>query len=387
MTILISPALATSIFISPGLQEARAVPTRSLGAPLWDLAGAVPSLDLNFAATKNLVDATTGAELVTFTRASSGTYVDSQGVIQIAANDEPRFDHDPTTGESLGLLVEEQRIQILQLTDVLSTQTKTVTAVAHTLSFYGTGTVALSGVHTATVVGTGAYPARTTLTFTPTAGALTLTVTGTVQFGQLEAGAFATSYIPNAGTSQVTRTADIANITGIDTAPWYNHQEGSVFVEASINGKNVSASGVEYPNGILKFAVENAGSVFCRAMSFGTSSTPDVYSFAQRDGVGNRSATNSSYGDMVIGRSYKMAGAYTDSSSEGIILSVDGLPIVRNANPASVPQSTRLLIGRGFNGAIAGTVDPDSMYLNGPIKRLTFWPQRLAEPAIQSLAQ
>jgi hypothetical protein len=113
MTILISPALATSIFISPGLQEARAVPTRSFGAPLWDLAGAVPSLDLNFAATKNLVDATTGAELVTFTRASDGTATNSSGNLIVVPANTPRFDHDPMTGESLGLLVEEQRSNLL----------------------------------------------------------------------------------------------------------------------------------------------------------------------------------------------------------------------------------------------------------------------------------
>jgi hypothetical protein len=35
--------------------------------------------------------------------------VDSAGVIQTAVTDVPRFDHNPTTGESLGLLVEEQR--------------------------------------------------------------------------------------------------------------------------------------------------------------------------------------------------------------------------------------------------------------------------------------
>jgi hypothetical protein len=49
---------------------------------LWRRARAVPSLDLRFAENKSLVDATTGANLVTFTRASSGTYVDSQGVIR-----------------------------------------------------------------------------------------------------------------------------------------------------------------------------------------------------------------------------------------------------------------------------------------------------------------
>jgi len=51
---------------------------------LWNKARSVPSLDLRFAENKSLVDATTGQNLVTFTRASSGTYVDSQGVIQRA---------------------------------------------------------------------------------------------------------------------------------------------------------------------------------------------------------------------------------------------------------------------------------------------------------------
>lgn len=51
---------------------------------LWRRALAVPSLDLRFAENKSLVNATTGQNLVTFTRASSGTYVDSQGVIRTA---------------------------------------------------------------------------------------------------------------------------------------------------------------------------------------------------------------------------------------------------------------------------------------------------------------
>jgi hypothetical protein len=72
----------------------------------------VPSLDLRFADNKSLTDAVTGASLVTFTRASDGTYVDSAGVIQTAATDVPRFDHNPTTGESLGLLVEEARTNL-----------------------------------------------------------------------------------------------------------------------------------------------------------------------------------------------------------------------------------------------------------------------------------
>ena len=57
---------------------------RGLGNRLYDLAGSRPSLDLNFADQKSLVDAASGQNLVTFTRASSGTYVDSQGVIRTA---------------------------------------------------------------------------------------------------------------------------------------------------------------------------------------------------------------------------------------------------------------------------------------------------------------
>ena len=80
---------------------------------LWRRARAVPSLDLRFADSKSLADAVTGASLVTFTRASSGTFVDSAGVLRTAATDVPRFDHNPTTGESLGLLVEEARTNLL----------------------------------------------------------------------------------------------------------------------------------------------------------------------------------------------------------------------------------------------------------------------------------
>jgi hypothetical protein len=57
---------------------------RGLGNQLWDLAGNRPSLDLRFAESKSLVDATTGTNLIDFSRASSGTYVGSDGLIKTA---------------------------------------------------------------------------------------------------------------------------------------------------------------------------------------------------------------------------------------------------------------------------------------------------------------
>jgi hypothetical protein len=68
-----------------------------------------PSLDLSFAANKSLVDNISGNNLIAFSRASTGTFIGSNGLLQTAASGVPRFDHNPTTGESLGLLVEEAR--------------------------------------------------------------------------------------------------------------------------------------------------------------------------------------------------------------------------------------------------------------------------------------
>ena len=65
-----------------------------------------PSLVLDFENSKTL------DPRITFTRSSVGTYVDEDGLIKTAAADEARFDYDPETGESLGLLIEEQRTKV-----------------------------------------------------------------------------------------------------------------------------------------------------------------------------------------------------------------------------------------------------------------------------------
>ena len=163
---------------------------------------------------------------VTFTRAgNTATVTNSSGAIVGINANLPRFDYNPTTLVCKGLLIEESRTNLLlnSLIDgtSLTTQIVVTTAVSTTLSFYGTGQIVLSGTSSATVVGTGAYPSRKTQTFTPSAGALTLTVTGTVQYAQLEVGGFATSFIPTAA-SQVTRSVENAVMTGTNFSDWFN---------------------------------------------------------------------------------------------------------------------------------------------------------------------
>jgi len=62
-----------------------------------------PSLNLDFSNTKAL------DPRITFARASNATFFDNLGILRTAAAGVARFDHNPVTGESLGLLVEEQR--------------------------------------------------------------------------------------------------------------------------------------------------------------------------------------------------------------------------------------------------------------------------------------
>ncbi len=67
-----------------------------------------PSLNLNFARSQTL------DPRITFTRTTSGTRVGPDGYIEVIPADQPRFDFDPVTGECLGLLIEEQRENLVR---------------------------------------------------------------------------------------------------------------------------------------------------------------------------------------------------------------------------------------------------------------------------------
>ena len=69
------------------------------------------ALDLAFAADKTLT--ARKGPTPTFTRGSTATFVGSNGLIQSAVINAPRFDHDPVTLTSRGLLIEEQRTNLV----------------------------------------------------------------------------------------------------------------------------------------------------------------------------------------------------------------------------------------------------------------------------------
>ena len=162
------------------------------------------------------------------TRNTSATRINENGnIVDVPAN-VARIDY--SKGQP-AILVEPQRTNLVFPSATATTQTRAVTAQSYTLSFYGTGNVVLSGAFSGTLNGTGAIN-RVTLTFTPTAGSLTLTVSGSVTNWQLEAGSNATSLIKTVSGS-VTRNADIISKTGISDL--IGQTEGSAYFEIYFN--------------------------------------------------------------------------------------------------------------------------------------------------------
>ena len=271
-----------------------------------------PALDLNFAQQKRL------DRRVTFTRSTTGTYVDSNGVIKTAAANEARFDHDPESGSSLGLLIEESRTNSLtysaefdnaawtKTTATVSpnattspdntisseklipdsgftgrvSQSKSFTSgVTYSQSVFAkegefstlkmasnagifpvevtfdlsTGTISslVRGSATITPVGNGWYRCTATATAVLTSSTEVRYFCGDVGDGtsgiyiwgaQLEQGSFPTSYISTAG-STVTRSADIASMTGTNFSSWYNQSEGTI-VSTQIDASGGTGYGV-----------------------------------------------------------------------------------------------------------------------------------------------
>jgi hypothetical protein len=411
--------------------------------PLWKNARAVPSLDLRFAENKSLTDAKTGASLITFTRASSGTYVGSDGLVKTATTNEARFDHNPTTGESLGLLVEEARTNLSLYSEDFSNVywvktsctitsnestapdgtltadlwtntaspgtiensiTKDLTVRTYTASLWVKGTLTqltfslddgttgnrgrvqfnLSTNTVGSIFNEGSFSGtsgtltrflngwvRVTVTTTTSTGATlrfrpffsgvgsVLRVWG----GQIEEGAFATSYIPTT-TATVTRAADVASITGTNFSSWYNQTEGSYFLDstqasigaaqrlfsASDNSVNnrIQLSRGTASGGNIQMGVTTGGSAQVTALAFATS--------------------------VAAGTSNKVAAVYKSADFAG---SVNGLTAVTQGTGTIPGSLTQLTIG---NGDILGNTT-----MTGTIKRLTYWPTRLANPTLQSI--
>jgi len=232
LTWVLLSSLANVASAEPGISASWVVASGDSYRRFVDNIMTKATLDFDFANNNLRTYERTGLEpkqlrrVVAAVRGSQATYNSPTGIAVALAN-VSRIEYSPLTGACLGLLVEEQRTRLNTASALpVSPQNATVTAAAHTISFYGTGSIVLSGAHSATLSGAGAST-RVTLTFTPSAGTLTMTPSGSVVDLQLELGVSATSIIRGNEGSQVTRSADVISRALTTT----NANAGSIFIE------------------------------------------------------------------------------------------------------------------------------------------------------------
>ncbi len=385
---------------------------------------------------------------VTVTRAlNTATAINSSGFVAVVNANLPRFDYNPVTLACKGLLIEEARTNILTysaqfenvawsklnatvtadattspdgttnadklvgtagLANIAVFQSPALTAsTAYTETVYAkkaewswlaleirgesidavqawfnlntgaVGTIVGAGTATITDAGNGWYRCSLTRTtgltttsprvrvYPTNANAAFSTGDGTSGIfawgAQLEAGAFATSYIPTTTTS-LTRNADQVVMTGTNFSDWYNASQSTLMTEASTFSNaatdkfvaNINNNG--FPNRILmNFTASN---------NFSASLVSN--SVSQVSGTNGVAA--------ALNTPIKMCFATKlDSfafSQSGVAPTTDNLGVM----PVTVD---RLWIGSAFTSA----------FLNGHMRQIKYWPQRLINAETQAFSK
>ena len=285
-------------------------------------------------------------DLITFSRASSATFLGSNGLLQTAANNVPRIEYD-ATGAVKGLLIEEVRTNLLLNSGTLATQSVTVSATGNTLSFTGTGTVTLSGVSTAgPLVGTGTGENnRVNLTFTPTAGTLTLTVSGTVTNAQLEVGSTPSSYIPTAGAT-VTRAAETLTVPAANLP--YDSTNMSIQMDGKMTYADTGVSGEVQP---YLWELSSGNYILSRVSTVSTRT--GQISFSQRAPLSGLDSVNGAINayspntDVPFNIAARHGSTFLNGAHEGTLLTADTTPTI-------LPDlsATDLELGQTFMGTI-----------------------------------
>jgi hypothetical protein len=371
-------------------------------------------------------------------------------VLQTAAAGVARFDHNPVTGESLGLLIEEQRTNLLERSEefnnaywtkeagtavtanatvapdgtlsadfVYATTASTINqrgvnrstsqsvSTAHSFSAYAkkgssnfiavrltslsnnpfawfnlnTGAIATvqsgltatiqavgNGWYRCTIAGTtGASIAvnRVDISVTDSDNSLAVAENGSAFLwgAQLEVGAFATSYIPTVA-SQVTRSADAASMTGANFSSWYRADEGTLYATGQ--------SGGNFSNGSPHFVAMNDGTTNNAINIARASSTNNVNLSITANGVSQVSLTFNS----VASNNQLVSGAIAYKVND-FAASVNGAAVQVDTSGV-IPLVSALSIGQ---------LPAGSRFVNGTLRKIAYYPLRLANAQLQALTQ
>jgi hypothetical protein len=174
---------------------------------------------------------------------------------------------------------------------------------------------------------------------------------------QLELGAFATSYIPTVA-SQVTRSADVATMTGTNFSSWYNQSEGTFVTSADTFG-----------SGSFRYALSASNGAISERITF-FATTASALRYIVTDG--NVAQADISLAGMNANVVNKVAGAYKINSFNAALNGVVGTEVASG----TVPTPDRLLIGLDAVG---------SGFINGHIRQIAYYNTRLPNTELQTL--
>lgn len=383
---------------------------------------------------------------IVFSRASSGTYFNSAGVLTTAAANAPRIDYTPDTLVKRGMLIEEARANLStnsvlasawgsatnasyantqalapdgtnaawRLTEdsansshfgsMTSISTSYTSGTTYTVSrflkasgrnvvtvylpatnFAGAGRVATFNLTTGNVVstetgvtatiqnvGNGWYRCSASAVANATGsghvGGSALTDNGTASYQgdgvsgafvwghQLEAGVFSTSYIPTT-TAAVTRSADVASVNTL--SPWFNAVEGTLFAEYVATNSAQNNAAIAFSDGtnnnrmIIRATNASAQTVFI-GVSSGATQWGSVIATALINTI-----TKSAFGYKTDDVAWVRNGGAVGTDTLAIIPAVTGLKL--------------------------GTDGDGALFINGYLRRITYYPTGFTNAQLQAL--
>lgn len=320
-------------------------------------------------------------------------------VLLTAGGGQPRFDHNPTTSESLGLLIEEQRTNLVSnsvyagsnwaayggtltqnytISPDASQTACQISSTGFVTTRINTGSLVSGITYTASIWMKSNTSSNQTIslqigdnivqscTVTPQwqrfIGVGTPTNTGynfldlesvdsniSAWGAQLEQASFATSYIPTIGLA-ATRAADFASMTGTNFSSWYSQGEGTMYGELS-----------------------SSLTTGFRLLTFSDGTTNNQNWISENSAAIYRNADYQYYASgFNLGNNGKIAMTYAPDDAQnavnGTYGSVDGTVNLAN-------NLTTALIGAN------ASLDVGSL----TIKKLAFYPQRLSQTNLQAL--
>jgi hypothetical protein len=183
----------------------------------------------------------------------------------------------------------------------------------------------------------------------------------TIRIGlpQLEQGAFATSVIPTT-TTALTRAADVASVNTL--SPWFNAVEGTLFAEFLPGNLSANATAVEFGDGTLnnRFNIEPQPGTNLRTWA--------------------RVAVS---GALQIDIPINNTLSLTVPTKSALAVQANNMNLAANGvagttdTSCTVPTVNKMQIGNINTGSGSA--------LNGYLRRITYYPRRLPDSALQSL--